>query len=265
MSNAVWANNTDFFNVVNGIQQWTVPTDGTYRITAYGAQGGNGGRTGGAGAIMRGDFELIQGEVIQILVGHQGETGGHSQNTGQSIGAGGGGTFVVRAPYNTNESILVIAGGGGGGANNSWTVADGRPALTTTNGNSGQRSNEAGGTNGSAGVQTGHCTAGAGFFGDSPPGSGSPAGSGAKSFVNGGEGARNARSWGGPENYGGFGGGGGGGGLAAGGGGGYSGGGSGDWSSQQAGGGGGSWNSGANQENSVGWLSGHGKVEIELL
>ena len=61
-----WENDTDLFNVqTQGIQEWTVPSTGTYRIEAYGAQGGNGSgsSTGGLGARMRGDFSLTEGEV----------------------------------------------------------------------------------------------------------------------------------------------------------------------------------------------------------
>jgi hypothetical protein len=37
--NTSWENDTDLFNVqTKGIQEWTVPADGDYRITAYGAQ-----------------------------------------------------------------------------------------------------------------------------------------------------------------------------------------------------------------------------------
>src|SRR5688572_15323246 len=44
----------------NGIQTWTVPTTGLYRIETYGAQGGTESvnKYGGRGAIMRGDFNL---------------------------------------------------------------------------------------------------------------------------------------------------------------------------------------------------------------
>ena len=53
----VWEGDTDFFNVqTQGIQEWTVPANGTYRIEAYGAQGG--GSSGGLGTRMRGDFNL---------------------------------------------------------------------------------------------------------------------------------------------------------------------------------------------------------------
>ena len=61
--------------LVSGIQHWTVPFTGTYRITAVGASGGDDDtRTParGRGAYMRGDFDLTKGEVIKILVGQKG-------------------------------------------------------------------------------------------------------------------------------------------------------------------------------------------------
>jgi hypothetical protein len=68
-------------NVVNGIQEWIVPVSGTYRIEAQGA----GGSGNNAGARMRGDFELQQNDVLQILVGQR----------GTHPGAGNGGSFVA--------------------------------------------------------------------------------------------------------------------------------------------------------------------------
>jgi hypothetical protein len=45
--------------LTNGIQYWTVPRTGVYRIEAAGAKGGNGGgNTGGSGVKMRGDVQL---------------------------------------------------------------------------------------------------------------------------------------------------------------------------------------------------------------
>ena len=61
--------------LVSGIQHWTVPFTGTYQITAVGASGGydnKGTAARGRGAYMRGDFDLMKGEVIKILVGQQG-------------------------------------------------------------------------------------------------------------------------------------------------------------------------------------------------
>jgi hypothetical protein len=237
-----WKNNTQFFNVENGIQLWTVPATGDYAIDCYGAQGGDASsNTGGLGARRYAVFSLTEGEILKILAGQQGETGGHSQNNSQFVAAGGGGSFVVKTTVGspTTSDILIVAGGGGGAANNTWTVADGLPAVNTTNGASGQ-GGAVGGTSGGGGTGN-QGGAGAGFLGNGATPSGTPASDASKSFINGSTGGRNGRSWGGPEIYGGFGGGGGGGGLAAGGGGGYSGGGAGTWSAVQAGGGGGSF------------------------
>ena len=250
----------------NGIQLWTVPTTGTYRILAQGAQGGSTNNyIGGRATSMQGDFTLTQNEVIAILVGQMGIAERHSQNNSQQICSGGGGTFVIRSPYNTNGSILVIAGGGGGATENTWTNNVGLPALTGNNGNNGQHGS-GGGTNGNGAGGTTYGGPGAGFFGDGAVPSGTPSGDQAKAYINGGIGGRGARSWATPsEIYGGFGGGGGGGGLAAGGGGGYSGGSDGQWSAYQAGGGGGSYNSGTNQNNLQDTVIGPGFVTITKL
>ena len=91
--------------VTNGIQEWMDPSNGTYTITAYGAQGG--GPHGGLGAKISGQFTLNAGDVIKILVGQKG-------NYLEKDASGGGGTFVTKSPHNNNSSILVVAGGGGG-------------------------------------------------------------------------------------------------------------------------------------------------------
>jgi len=264
-----WKTNTEYFNTSSGIQLWTVPRTATYRIEARGAQGGSAGtRIGGRGAIMRCDVPLIAGEVIRILVGQQGQTGAHTQD-GQPMGAGGGGTFVVRTPFNTTGSIIVIAGGGGGSADNAYSQRDGIDAVATENGTTGGGSvtGGSGGLGGNGGDGSGSGPGGAGFTGNGAvdPLSGNVSGENSKSFVNGGVGGRKSLSWGGDEIYGGFGGGGGGGGLACGGGGGYSGGGGGTWSSPQQGGGGGSYITGTNNVTTVGTGTGAGSVTITRL
>lgn len=266
-----WKNNISFFNVTDGIQYWTVPRTGSYTIEAFGGQGGNaGGQQGGRGARVQGSFSLTEGEIIRILVGQQGQSGPHTQD-GQPMGAGGGGTYVIRSPYNTTGSILLIAGGGGGAAQNSWSNAAGIGGSASNNGTNGGGgvSGGTGGNGGNGGDGSGSGPGGAGFTGNGAvdPLSGNPAGDNAKSFTNGGRGGRKSFSWGGSEIFGGFGGGGGGGGLACGGGGGYSGGGGGTWSSPQQGGGGGSFNSGSSAINEAGGTgsatrSGPGQVII---
>lgn len=240
-----WLTNTEFFNESGGIQLWTVPSSGTYRIEAWGA--GANARQGGNGARIRGDFDLTGGEIIRILVGQ------HPFPFNTSNGGAAGGSFVVRTPYNTNESILVIAGGGGGGHNNG--IQPNSHGRTFTSGGQGTNSG-AGGTGGQGGVgQAGQ--GGAGFFGNGGVGT-SSSGPVPQSFVNGGTGGVNS------TNVGGFGGGGSHGNTHGGGGGGYSGGG-GTNSSPWHGGGGGSYNNGANQDNEAGVRTGNGQIVITRL
>ena len=63
----------------SGIQQWTVPHTGEYRIEAIGASGGYGEdsiiKNGGRGARMIGNFILTKDEIIHILVGQEGKRG----------------------------------------------------------------------------------------------------------------------------------------------------------------------------------------------
>lgn len=59
---------------------FTVPIAGTYRILAFGAQGGNGtppisAGSGGLGAEIGGDFDLTDGEALTIAVGGAGSSG----------------------------------------------------------------------------------------------------------------------------------------------------------------------------------------------
>ena len=87
-----------------GIQQFTVPLSGPYRITAAGSSaGGSIGSYGFRGRIVQGEIFLTAGTVLKILVGQRGVTG--STSTG-----GGGGSYVSTL---TNSAIIV--GGGGGG------------------------------------------------------------------------------------------------------------------------------------------------------
>ena len=144
-----WTDYTSNLNSLGqGVQLWTVPETATYTIDAYGASGGStSSQLGGRGAQVRGDFELTQGEIIRIVVGQAGAYGPHTQNynnANDACASGGGGTYVVRTPYNTNASILVIAGGGGGATQNYWGNYAGIDAAShSTSGNAG-----AGGTGG---------------------------------------------------------------------------------------------------------------------
>ncbi len=119
----------------SGIQQWTVPYSGEYRINAVGAAGGhekdpNTPQYRGRGARMIATFSLSKGEIIQILVGQEGGINKVSFTAG-----GGGGTFVV-----TGSNTPLIIAGGGGGINRAQSSHAGCDANTSTTGNPGYKS-----------------------------------------------------------------------------------------------------------------------------
>ncbi len=250
--------------VANGIQTWTVPKTGTYRIEVWGAAGangctscnavrdysGSGPRSGGNGARMRGEFSLTQGQVLKILVGQVGSKEGLDGGTySHQPGGGGGGTFVTLQ----DNTPLIVAGGGGGGGQANYGQTDGDGAVTDTVGTNNGGTGGAGG-----GGASSYNGAGAGITGNGSASSSVAA----ASFVNGGRGGYNQSHalW----SVGGFGGGGAGG-LLPGGGGGYSGGGcSGSWSGSGRGGGGGSYNNGSNQSNTSAANDGPGRVLISF-
>ncbi len=240
----------------DGTQQWTVPKSGLYTIEAWGAKGGNGGNSGsgGRGARMYGEFELEEGEVINVMVGQMGQPHTHG-------GSGGGGTFVVT----DSDDPLVIAGGGG--CNDFGDPATYSDASIDTSGRQ-SSTGHPGGTNGngSPNANGGSSCAGQGAGLLTDGGSTSCGGiyapdEVAKSYLNGGRGGEGSCEW---QPFGGFGGGGGNGCWGSGGGGGYSGGGGG-YHYPTAGGGGGSFNDGENQDNEAGVNSDHGKVEISYM
>ena len=258
-----WKNNTAFFNTSSGIQLWTVPATGTYRIVAKGARGGPKAGTAGFGAQMQGDFVLNAGDKIRILAGQVGSSG---DSYG---GGGGGGTFVMKETGATTADIYVIAGGGGGSGYNSF--ANGVAGTTSNGGTSNASGDVSGGTAGSGGAAaTSGAYQGAGGGGLNGNGGSStltggqgPA-NGGLAFANGGAGGLSEGTINSTRPNGGFGGGGAGV-VCGGGGGGYSGGGAGGVSNYSAGGGGGSYNNGTSQTNTAGANNGDGSVTITAL
>ena len=260
--------------VTGGIQSWTVPVSGAYRIEVNGAQGGgstggvNTGSVGGLGARMIGDFSLTAGQVIKILVGHLGGSAPYG-------GGGGGGSFVVD---NINTPMIIAGAGGGGNGYVGYSrgvFAGGIGLITTGGGNSNQTVGAIGSPapgagggaiamGGTAGFGGGGAVAsgGGGFYNIGGQGSNASPGQG---FLQGGNGGAGNTA----TNFGGFGCGGGGQTSSGygGGGGGYSGGGAGNWNgtTHGNGGGGGSYNVGTNQNNTAGINSGNGKVVITRL
>jgi len=288
-----WTDYTSNLNVTTGIQQWTVPATGSYSIVAYGARGGTWGsetvsnNRHGKGAKMQGTFTLTKGEILKIAVGQLPTDIGTSSS---HAGYGGGGTGVIKSPYNTNASILVIAGGGGGaGRSYANSVAAGHGLTSTQGGYNFSTHADSSGNGGKHTHSAGDCGwsgGGGGFFTNGwayPSGQqnsqsyysqlGSNPGGGI-SFTNGGLGA--TRGGCGPSDstvQGGFGCGGGGSGThGGGGGGGYSGGSGSHYTGSGAGGvygvsggGGSSYNSGSSQSNTAGVNNDAGYVVITKL
>jgi hypothetical protein len=262
-----------FSNEVNGVtytgptgppalQQWEVPSNGTYRITASGASGARAtaaasGIDGGCGAEVTGDFVLQARSTVEILVGQMGIAATNSAG-------GGGGTFVVK-----NGSPLLVAGGGGGVR--AGATVDGRSGGLANAGIAGSTSASyasgfiAGGVNGAGGARVSSYGSGGGGWSGNGAADGAY-GEGGFSFLSANQGRGGAgKTCAGGLAHGGYGGGGAGNGCyGGGGGGGYSGGGGG-----RVAGGGGSFNAGANGTGREGAAActpdGQGQVTIEFL
>ena len=147
---------TKFGYVNNAVQEYVVPRSGTYRIEAWGAQGGAGKvkdssttYQGGRGAYTAGTITLQAGQKLYIYVGGKGADGnlngsfvGGGYNGGgagytssdqkYAAGAGGGSSDIrlkqaasSKFPYTDEQSlasrIMVAAGGGGGSFNENAT------------------------------------------------------------------------------------------------------------------------------------------------
>ena len=242
-------------NLSDGIQSWIVPHSGNYTIEVLGAA--SIGQTHeepftdrfGKGAKMKGDFELTQGDTLQILVGQM--------PIQSNFNGGGGGTFVAIGSSYMSATPLIVAGGGGSYRCGYDYSGDFQSILDGTLDLSGVSSYHSGGFpgQGAIGCLSDQGGGGGGFYSDAEE----CVGDAAKAFVNGGRGGIYNYEGG---QHGGFGGGGMGGWGGSGGGGGYSGGGAPANNNFPPAGGGGSYNSGDNQDNTSGMNVNEGIVFI---
>ncbi|MCB9779661.1 MAG: hypothetical protein H6742_13940 [Alphaproteobacteria bacterium] len=241
-----------FVTVNDGIQEWTVPSTGSYVITACGAQGAGAATTndGGQGACVDALFELEEGAVLYIAIGQNG-TG---EDSG-SNGGGGGGTFVVAE----GDEPLLIAGGGAG--TRTGATMDGCPGRDDEYGGDGGSSSTSSCPASSVSLGQGggiasssYGAGGAGFDGDGS----SDYGTGGLSWANGLTGGNGYSC--GTSAPGGFGGGGSGNGCYGGGGGGGYTGGDGGYMA----GGGGSYSAGTDTVMEAGAGDGAGWVTIDI-
>ncbi|XP_077477591.1 tyrosine-protein kinase receptor [Stigmatopora argus] len=124
---------------LKGVQMWRVPATNRYLISAYGAAGGKGAKNHNKrnhGIFISAVFPLEKGELIYILVGHQGEDACPGRNSqtqkiclGESSvidtrgeggtewsgggGGGGGATYIFKMEGDELVPLLIAAGGGG--------------------------------------------------------------------------------------------------------------------------------------------------------
>jgi uncharacterized repeat protein (TIGR02543 family) len=153
-----WLTNSSIFTTSNGIQRWTVPVTGTYRIRVAGASGRNLNNNVGEGAIMEAEFNLVAGQQLYILVGQQSTYDGTRDWQG-----GAGGTFVAFGPSIATAHPLIVAGGGG---TNRSTATGGQEIMRANTGTSGKNgTGSSGGTNGNAALGGGHNQGGGGSAG----------------------------------------------------------------------------------------------------
>ncbi|MCK6524859.1 hypothetical protein L6R49_25940, partial [Myxococcota bacterium] len=178
-----------------GIQSWTAPFTGDFRVQACGAQGAAAatGYVGGKGACVEGTFTLTGGEVYLIAVGQVG-----SGQSSESNGGGGGGSFFVAV----DDTPLLIAGGGGG--TRASVTSDGCDALATEFGVQGSGGSESwtcpaltsGAGEGGAASSYSWGSGGGGFYSDGDKddngGANTAYGVGGKSWFNGLTGGDNA-------------------------------------------------------------------------
>jgi hypothetical protein len=247
-SSVVDVGNQIIYNFSGKIDTFTVPSNvNKIIITVIGAAGGIdtiSNFPGGFGALVSGEFDVIPGDKLKLLVGETPVRNG-----------GGGGSFVSDL---LNNPIIIAGGGGGSGILDS---PEKHGSVTETGGKGGGTGGD-GGIDGNGGLANGtsyQSGAGGGFYTNGKNGS-SPM-IGGIAFVNGG--TKLSVGYG----DGGFGGGGTGSGyIVGGGGGGFSGGGAaGNGTGGGVGGGGASFNSGNNQNFIAQYNSGHGQIIIELL
>ena len=146
------------FRYTGSVEQFIAPVSGTYRLEAWGAQGGDAPENisgnqkmdfveGGKGGYSVGNVFLKKGQIVYVVVGGKGKElnnspngaiakGGYngggaalSNGTTNNQGSGGGAThFAINnnlgelKNYNNNQDDVLLVAGGGGGSYNSLPI-----------------------------------------------------------------------------------------------------------------------------------------------
>uniref|UniRef100_A0AAR2JZL5 Tyrosine-protein kinase receptor n=1 Tax=Pygocentrus nattereri TaxID=42514 RepID=A0AAR2JZL5_PYGNA len=119
---------------LRGVQMWRVPATNRYKITAYGAAGGKGAKNHNKrshGVIISAIFPLEKGDILYLLIGHQGEDAcpGVSTRNALTHKICLGESTVIEDGFDRDSSAMEWAGGGGGGGGATFIfrLEDGEP------------------------------------------------------------------------------------------------------------------------------------------
>ena len=159
---------TQNFTTPTSSGSFTVPAGVTsLTVTLNGAGGGNGnfGANGGSGGSVTGTLAVSPGQVLTIIVGQAGSTGGST-----NIGGGGASGNIYAASGGGRSAIQlggsdIVAAGGGGGSGSAGSVHGGA-------GGGGTNTSGAAGTNGNSAIGGGGGTTSAGGAGGQSAGNG---------------------------------------------------------------------------------------------
>ena len=162
---AVWVQSVTNFGYTGGVQTYTAPYTGSYKLEVWGAQGeGAGSCSGGAGGYSTGYVWLTAGQKVYVVVGGQSSYngGGIGNDTGDTqFGAGGGATHIattnrgILKNYSSYKAeILIVAGGGGGAGNYNGTCSAGGTGGGTQGGVGEYKKGTCSGTIAGGGTQT---------------------------------------------------------------------------------------------------------------
>ena len=184
------------FSYTGGVQSYSIPANGLYKLEVWGAKGGDSGvsgKGGGQGGHSVGYKVLNKGDTLYVVVGGAGVNGagsggynggGYSSNLNLTVyGSGGGATHIARRTGTISSigsanigDILIVAGGGGGGGeyNSGQKGGPGGAGGGTTGSDGGGNGDGHGGTQTSGG--TGEGSGRDGSFGQG--GNGASGGSG---------------------------------------------------------------------------------------
>jgi hypothetical protein len=120
------------FDYTGGVQTYTVPVTGTYKLEVWGAEGGYNTTSlnGGKGGYSFGNIKLNGSQIIYIQVGGSGNIGNGYNGGGLGQAIGGGATHMSTSSgllntMSTNTTNILIVAGGGGGATDGYVGGDG--------------------------------------------------------------------------------------------------------------------------------------------